>query len=65
MFNAFLHLLARSWANLMTRFSMSTLGFVAVLCLLPLVEYTALVVIPALLDRTPQKSFKNNLRRNK
>src|SRR5438552_10277047 len=47
MFNSFLRLLVRSWSHLMTSFSMSTVGFVALSAVLPVVIYLALILIPA------------------
>ena len=43
----FFRLLARSWSHLMTAFSMSTVGFVALSCVLPIAVYLALTLVPA------------------
>lgn len=65
MFNSLLHLLARSWSHLMTAFSMSTVGFVALSCVLPVVIYIALIFIPAYLKRVNGGFWRSVLDRMK
>ena|SRR5438067_3659619 len=64
MLEGFWRLLGRSWDYLMARLSMSTVGFVALSCALPVTLYIALTAIPAVLDRAPKKTFICNLREN-
>jgi hypothetical protein len=65
MFNSLLRLLARSWSHLMTAFSMSTVGFVALSCGLPVVIYFARVLVPAYFKRTSEGFWKNVVARTK
>lgn len=65
MFDSLLRLLARSWLHLMTAFSMSTAGFVALSCVLPVVIYIALIVIPAYFKRCNDGLWKSVLTRTK
>ncbi len=61
MFSSFLRLLARSWSHLMAAFSMSTVGFVALSCVLPVVIYFALILIPAYFKQANSDGFWRNV----
>lgn len=52
MFYGFFRLVARSWSHLMTAFSMSTAGFIALSCILPIAVYLALTLVPAYSERS-------------
>ena len=65
MFNSFLRLLVRSWSRLMTAFSMSTVGFVALSAVLPIVIYLALILIPAYFKAANGGFWRNVLARMK
>lgn len=57
---AFFRLFSRSWSHLMMKFSMSTTGFIALSCVLPVLVYLALIAVPAFLTRNTGDGFLKN-----